>query len=251
MSTLGKVSVLAAIVSIAFSSVTAADNSHWYIGGSIGSAWASGLDDLTADDVEQAAEATGLPPELAPSIVSTSSSSASFDDFDDLGWKLYGGYQFNKYIGLEAMYSELGSFGREARLTGAVGLFSPAKLVEETEVEGYGLSLVASYPFSPSFSAFAKAGAFSWETDTKGDLGIQTGTVCAIFICAPVARVNKYSLDDSGIDPMYGLGMVYLLKGWGVRLEWERFTGLGHGFESETDMDLITMGVEYRFGSGK
>lgn len=78
------------------------------------------------------------------------------------------------------------------------------------------------------------------------DLAIQTGTICAIFICAPVAREAEYSLDDSGTDPMYGLGMVISGEGWGLRFEWERFTGMGHGFGSESDMDLVTMGLEYR-----
>jgi len=231
-----------------FSATTRADNSQWYIGGSIGTAWATGLDDLTADDVAQAVEVTGLPSDITPAIISTSSSSASFDDFDDLDWKLYAGYKFNDYIGLEVLYAQLGSFEREARLSGAVGLFSPASLKEDTEVDGYGVSLVGAYPFTPEFSVFAKAGVFSWETDTSGDLGIQTGTICAIFICAPIAREKSYSIDDSGTDPMYGLGAVFSGGGWGLRIEWERFTGLGHGFDSETDMDLITLGLQYQFG---
>ena len=148
------------------------------------------------------------------------------------------------------MYTDLGEFDREATLTGAVGLFSPAKLVEETEVEGYGLSLVASYPFSETFAVFARAGAFSWETDTSGDLGIQTDIICPIFFCAPIAEQGKYSLDDSGTDPMYGLGVMLGDRDWGLRLEWERFTGLAHGFDSEADMDLVTMSIEFRFGGG-
>jgi OmpA-OmpF porin, OOP family len=246
MSTLGKVSILTAVIILAFSPAAAADNPYWYLGGSIGSTSTAGLDDLTADELAQVAEASGVPPEIIPSIVSTS------DDTEELGWKLYGGYQFNRYIGLEALYTDLGSFSREARLEGAVALFTPARLIEETEVEGYGLSVVASYPFSPAFSGFAKVGAFSWEADSKGDLAIQTGSLCVIIVCAPVTDVGKYSGDDSGTDPMYGLGMVYLIKGWGVRLEWERYTGLGHGFESasETDLDLLSLGIEYRFGAG-
>ena len=236
------VSLLALLPAGAF-----AGESQWYVGGSLGVAWASTLDDITSEDVSRALEVTGLPSQSTPSIVSTSSNDSSFDDFEDIDWKLYAGYQFNDYLGIEALYADLGSFERSARLRGAVALLAPARLVEETEVEGYGLSLVASYPFSSAFSVFAKAGAFSWETDTSGDLAIQTGTVCFI-ICVPVGSEGTYSIDESGTDPVYGLGLSFSGGNLGLRLEWERFTGLGHGFDSETDMDLVTVGVEYRFG---
>ena len=204
-----KAAAVMAVVAAIASATTVADDSYWYFGGSIGAAWASDLEDLTAADVAQAVEITGLPPEVTPPIVSTDQSSASFEDFDEAGWKLYGGYQFNRYVGVEAMYTDLASFDREARLSGAVGLFSPAELVEETEVTGFGLSLLVKYPLSDSFSVFAKAGAFRWETDTSGDLNIQTDTVCAVFICAPVARRGEYRLDESGTDPAYGLGLMF------------------------------------------
>jgi OmpA-OmpF porin, OOP family len=249
MGSSSKASVLAAALVVLCSTAAVADNSYWYVGGSIGTAWASDLDDLTDDDVSQAVAKTGLPPSVAPGIVSTDKSSASFDDWDDLDWKLYGGYQFNKYIGLEAMYVDLGEFERSARLQGAVALLVPARMVEETEVQGYGLSLVASYPFSEGLAVFAKAGVLSWETDTSGDLGIQTGSICVVFFCAPIADEPRYSLDDSGTDPMYGLGLTFYGQSWGVRFEWERFTGMAHGFDSETDMDLATVGFEYRFGA--
>ena len=91
-----------------------------------------------------------------------------------------------------------------------MGLFAPAYLEEETEVDGFGLALVGSLPLGSEFSAFGKAGVFSWETDTSGELGIQTGTFCAIFICGPIADERSYSIDDSGTGPMFGLGMKFM-----------------------------------------
>lgn len=224
-----------------------AGDGYWYVGGSFGTAWDSSLDDLTQEDVASAVELTGLPPEVSPSIISTSTGSDAWEEFDDVDWKLYGGYQFNDYLGLEALYADLGAFERSARLSGAVGLFAPAYLKEETDVDGFGLVIVGSLPLGPGFTAFGKAGVFSWETDTSGDLGIQTGTICAIFICGPIADQRSYFIDDSGTDPMFGLGVKFMGGGWGMRLEWERFTGLGHGFDGEADMDLFTLGIEYQF----
>ncbi len=245
-----KIGAVMALLAAVVPAVAVADHSYWYLGGGIGAAWASGLDDLTADDVAKAVDITGLPPEVRPPIVSTDSSSPSFEDFDEVSWKLYGGYRFNRYLGIEAMYTDLGSFDREATLSGAVDWFAPAKLVEETEVTGFGLSLIASYPFSESFSVFAKAGAFSWETETSGNLNIQTDTVCVIFFCTPVAGAGKYRLDESGTEPVYGLGLMFDSGALSLRLEWERFTGLAHGFDSETDMDMVNLGIEFRFGTG-
>jgi len=243
-----KIALTAVVFCAVFSARIMADADQWYIGGSIGKAWPAGLDDLTATDLAQAIEVTGIPPEFTPSIVSTSSSSTSFDDFEEIEWKLYAGYQFNDYLGLEALYAQLGSFEREARLSGAVGLFAPAFLKEETEAEGYGVSLVGTYPLTSRFSVFAKAGVFSWEADTSGSLGVQTGTICAVIICGPVASEKSYSIDDSGADPMYGLGVVSSWGSWALRFEWERFTGLSHGFDSESDMDFLTLGFQYQFG---
>jgi OOP family OmpA-OmpF porin len=236
------------LLSFLFVKSVVAGDGYWYVGGSIGPGWDSGQEDLNQEDVANAVAITGLPAGITPSIVGTSTGSDAWEEFDDVGWKLYGGYQFNDYLGIEALYAELGSFERSAQLSGAVGLFAPAYLEEEAEVDGFGLALVASVPLGSSFSAFGKAGVFSWETDTSGRLGIQTGTICAIFICGPIADRQSYSVDDSGSDPMFGLGMEFAGGGWGLRLEWERFTGLAHGFDAEADMDLFTLGIQYQFG---
>ena len=237
------------LIAIVCSAPVKAVGGYWYVGGNIGAAWDSGQGNLNQEDVANAVELTDLPSDVSPSIVSTSTGSEAWEEFDEVAWKLFGGYQFNDHLGIEALYADLGSFERSARLSGAVGLFAPAYLKEETEADGFGLALVGNLPFGSGFSAFGKAGVFSWETDTSGELGIQTGTICAIFICGPIADERSYSLDDSGTGPMLGLGMRFMDGGWGLRLEWERFNSLAHGFSSEVDMDFFTLGIEYRFGT--
>ena len=237
------------LLAVIYAASVSAHDGYWYVGGSLGTAWDSNQDDLNQEDVANAVALTGLPPEISPSIVSTSTGSDAWEEFDDVDWKLYGGYQFNDHLGLEALYAKLGSFKRSARLSGAVGLFAPAFQQEEAEVDGFGLALVGTLPIGSGLSAFGKVGAFSWETDTSGELGIQTGTICAIFFCGPIADERSYSINESGTDPMFGLGIKFMGVSWGLRLEWERFTGLEHGFDAEADMDFFTLGIEYNFVS--
>jgi len=61
-----------------------AGGGYWYVGGSIGTAWDSSQDDLNQEDVANAVELTGLSPGISPSIVSTSTGSDAWEEFDDV-----------------------------------------------------------------------------------------------------------------------------------------------------------------------
>lgn len=63
----------------------------------------------------------------------------------------------------------------------------------------------------------------------------------------PIVETGSYSVKDSGTGLIYGIGALYANDSWAVRLEWERFTDVGHSFNSETDLDIWSVGIEIRF----
>jgi len=123
------------------------------------------------------------------------------------GGKVWGGWDFTPYFAAEAGYADLGKTG------------SPAGDVKTRAVF---LDAVGKYPFNQSLVGF-------------GRVGVQ------------YAR-GETSLDhtDTGTDVKYGLGLQYNLnKQVGLRGEWERYRV--DVFDNKTDVDLYTLGVNYKF----
>jgi OOP family OmpA-OmpF porin len=105
-----------------------------------------------------------------------------FDDSDS-GWKLYAGYRFLKFFGVEGSYVDLGA---------------PSEGSVEVETTGWDAFGVGVLPLGP-IELFAKAGAVSWETDVSG------------------------AGSDDGTDAAYGIGVGFSLKKIAFRLELEQF----------------------------
>ena len=78
---------------------------------------------------------------------------ADYDD-EDTAFSVFGGYQFNKYFGLEAGYADFGKI--EAKGLGP-----------ELEADTAYLTAVGSLPITDKFSAYAKAGFHSWNLDAE------------------------------------------------------------------------------------
>jgi OOP family OmpA-OmpF porin len=72
---------------------------------------------------------------------------------DDVGYKLFGGWMFNPYIGAELEYLD----GGTAEDRGV-----------EIDVSGFNASLRGAYPLSEQFSVFAKVGMLFWDADVSG-----------------------------------------------------------------------------------
>ena len=129
-------------------------------------------------------------------------------DEKDTAWRILGGYQFNRYFAAELGYSDLG----EASGAGAT-------------VEGKAWEVVGigSYPIVDKFSVYGKLGLYRGEL--KGPSGEETNN-----------------------DVTYGVGLQYdFLKNVGVRGEWQRYSKMGGGNIAETDVDVLSVGVVYRF----
>lgn len=131
------------------------------------------------------------------------------------GWKVYGGYQFNKYLAIEGGYANLNDM--TAR-TGAI--------VTNLDTDAWTLGAVLSYPVTGKLSVMGKLGA----AYMLADVNVKNG-----------AALTVRGGDDS-YEPNYGVGVSYaLLDNLNLRVEWERFD------RKEYDIDLVTAGVALKF----
>ena len=139
---------------------------------------------------------------------------ARLDD-DGAGWKVFGGYQFNKNLAAELAYTDLGKFSFD----GTSGEYG------EVKPQCWSLSAVGILPVGNNFSLLGKAGVCRWDDNYKGNGPIMIGS--------------------TGTDLTFGLGAKYdATRNLGVRAEWERFNNVVHDRES---VDLFSMSLQYNF----
>ena len=119
-----------------------------------------------------------------------------FEDFseDDVGIRAFGGWQFNKYFGVELGYNS----GTDNKKTfGDIdvdGIEADVKL----SVDGIDFFLQGTLPIGETFYAFAKAGMISWDAELDAEVREDDGAGGVI--------TTDVSADDSGEDPAYGAG---------------------------------------------
>ena len=124
--------------------------------------------------------------------------------FQDLGvqvrdesWKLYGGIDLVRHLGVEVTYYDFGSRTCCPNLADA-GF--------DTRLDGYSITLVGRLPLD-RVELFAKAGALVWEEGGQ-----------EITIAGP------RPLSSEGTGALFGVGVsVRILENLGLRAEWETF----------------------------
>jgi OOP family OmpA-OmpF porin len=190
-----------------------ADDSGWYGGASIGQSRAE-IDDERIGRSLRAAGAT------ATSIS---------DDDRDIGYKLFGGYQFNRYLSLEGGYFDLGELGFTATTTPAGTLDGSIKL------KGLNFDAVGTFPLTEKLSALARAGLnYADARDSFSGTG-------AVSVANPSAskRAANYK---------FGVGLQYdFTTAFGMRAEAERYR-IDDAVGNMGDVDLLSLGMVYRFG---
>jgi hypothetical protein len=146
------------------------------------------------------------------------------------GWKLFGGYQLSRGIGVELGYAEM----VDGRPAGHGGSFSSNRshLLPRTSPGALSLELVGSVPMGRRFGLQGRVGvARWWENDPSSALRIGGG---------PSPRLG---LEERSTDVMVGAG---LYMSFTERLsggaEWQRFTDV-----SDSSLDLFRANIHYRF----
>jgi OmpA-OmpF porin, OOP family len=213
--TFTKTSVVLAIASLAAPLAMAQETTGWYAGAGAG---------RSAAKIDDARITSGLAAQGLSGI-------AISDDERSTGYKVFGGYQINPYVGVEAGFVNLGHFGYRAATVPA------GSLAGEMRSRGFNLDLVGTLPLAGKLSAIGRIGATSMRTS---DSFAATGAVTM-----PYATVNP-SQRTTGLKA--GLGLSYALSpSLSMRLEAERYR-LKDAVGNRGDVDMFSVGLVYRFG---
>jgi OmpA-OmpF porin, OOP family len=142
-------------------------------------------------------------------------------DKKDTAWKLFGGYQFNRYIAAEGAYTDLGK----------VKASGPAGSVE-IKSNAWEALAVGSYPIGTTgLAPYIKGGLYRGETKTSG----------------------LVSGKETNTDWTAGLGLRYdITRSVAVRAEWQRYNGVDAGSPGgsaigDSDVDVLSLGALFKF----
>jgi len=134
-------------------------------------------------------------------------------DESDTAWRILGGYQINRNFAAEIGFHHLGEVDQAAG----------TRRTHVFELVGLG-----AYPVANNFSIYGKLGAYygrsEFRSSTAGDG------------------------DDTNGGLTYGFGTQYdFMPQAGVRLEWQRYDNVGGDRAGKTDIDVINVGLIWRF----
>lgn len=214
MKTLRKLSLVALAGMV--SPCLAADDAGWYVGSNIGQSRAN---------IDEG--------KIGRNLLGAGLTAVTVDsDERDTGYKLFGGYQFNRNFSLEGGYFNLGQFGYTA-ITAPQGTYNAG-----LKAKGINLDAVGMLPITAKFSALARAGLSYAETR---DAFSGTGAVL----------VNNPDSRERDTNYKLGLGLQYdFTKAFGMRAEAERYR-INDAVGNKGDIDLLSLGVIYRFGRSR
>ena len=126
---------------------------------------------------------------------------------DDIGFKVFGGWMFNPYVGAELEYFD----GGTAEDRGV-----------EVDMSGFNASLRGAYPINEQFSLFAKVGMVLWEADVDA---------------------FEISGSDDGEDLSWGVGAGFDFSDTlGMTVEYQ-----GFDIEDTDTVDLISASLVWKF----
>lgn len=150
-------------------------------------------------------------------------------DERDTAFKLFGGYQFNPYIGVEAGYFNLGKFGFTSTTTPAGTLHGQIKL------QGLNLDLVGTLPLTQNLSAIARVGAqYASARDTFSSTGAVT-----VLNPSPSKRETNFKL---GAGLQYAFSPSFLVRG-----EVERYR-INDAVGNHGGVNVVSIGLVFPFG---
>jgi len=132
-------------------------------------------------------------------------------DSSNSAWKVFGGYQFNKNVGLEASYVSLGTFNISSG--------------SSIDLYGAGVAVVGTLPLGKDFSLLGRGGVNRMRE-----------------------RINGGNADNT-TSPTFGVGVKYdITTNWNARVEAERILRMGSSNTTiSSDANLYTLGIGYKF----
>jgi OmpA-OmpF porin, OOP family len=152
------------------------------------------------------------------------------------GYKLWGGYKFNRNFGAEVSYMESGKLTASGFSGAPCAPDSACATLTQPYsqfIRSKGVQLVGTgaLPLTQKFGVFGKLGAVHADTENQCTVGS--------FSCSTTGR---------NTDLTYGLGLSYeMAKNFSVRSEWERMRLGGSARPRDNDVNFFTIGAGYKF----
>jgi len=178
--------LVTALVGLSMAQAAVAKDSGFFIGGSVGSGTVT---------------AKGTIP---------GGGDFKFDE-SDFAWKIFGGYTFGSWLGIEGGYVDFG---------GGDGSFGTSGDTAKADVTGFDLFGVVGLPLGP-VRIFGKLGGIYWDGDVKFSDGSPKES-------------------DDGFDIGGGLGLELSIASIAVRAEVEYFDALD-------DLYMLSIGATWTF----
>jgi OOP family OmpA-OmpF porin len=173
-------------------------------------------------------------------------------DFEgnDTAFKVFGGYMFNEYVGIEAGYIDMGTMDDRQGLDKYTGYDGGETLGSEVDITGYTVQLVGQYPIGP-VDLFAKVGFLNYDEEAQLTWRDPNSVSPTLSVASSSygycyntddAYVCKDTYGDEGNDLAWGVGASYNVGDFGVRAEYEAFDLKG---DYADDLYMWSIGVEY------
>lgn len=138
-------------------------------------------------------------------------------DDEDTAWRALVGYQFNRHFAAEFAYTDLGEVTA-----------SFANLRETVKSSAFEIVGVGMFPVADRLSIYGKLGIYRAETEDETNFG--------------------FSAKEKNTDLTFGFGVRYDFTSLiAARAEWQRYQDVGGGDIGESDVDVISLGVLFKF----
>jgi len=155
----------------------------------------------------------------------------SFDfESSDTTYKVFGGYMFNDYIGVELAYLDMGALDDDFGFDG--GEVGPLRANVDADLTGLTGQLVGQYPIG-AVDLFAKVGVIMYDLDGDFDITDDDGD-----------RLLRESISGDGEELVYGIGARYNFGQFGVRVEYEAIDA-----DDIDEAYMWSIGAEYSFAN--
>lgn len=163
-------------------------------------------------------------------------------DESDVMWSAFAGYQFMKYLAVEAGYLDTGTASYTGR--GTTLVFDPdindfvAVAVNgkiDWHATGWPVSALGIWPIDDNWEVYGRVGAFIG--DVKADLRV-----------AGNDSVGKAHTSGNTTEFLYGVGVDgKFLENWTARFEWLAIPSLGDSDTGSGDWNGLQFSLLYRF----
>ncbi len=142
---------------------------------------------------------------IGPSDGSSYCSGATGCEDTDTAWKIFGGYKFTDKLSAEGSYVNLGDLHKNGT---------------SSDISAIAANAVGTLPVTDQFDIFGKIGLMRWNSDNT------TGS-------------------ESGFGATYGIGAkMHINETTSLRAEWEKFPGIETSPTEDTDVNMLSVGVE-------